>query len=64
MGEAIAVIRPLADAGDDISELWLARWLRDRDQLDELRQRAASGDGYAQRWLAEALRRLYLPHGR
>ena len=33
--EAIEVIRPLADAGDDLAELWLARWLADCDRLDE-----------------------------
>src|SRR5258707_7602453 len=37
--EAIEVIRPLADAGDDVAELWLARWLAERGQVDELRQR-------------------------
>ncbi len=55
--EAIAVIRPLADAGDDVAELWLARWLADGDHLDELRQRADSGGYHAlpelARWLAD-----------
>src|SRR5260370_5219923 len=37
--EAIEVIRPLADAGDDVAELWLARGLPAGDHLDELRQR-------------------------
>jgi hypothetical protein len=37
--EGIEVIRPLADAGDDIVELWLAWWLAEPDHLDELRQR-------------------------
>ena len=55
--DAIEVIRPLADAGDDIAQLWLARWLADRDQLDELRQRSASGGYHALTelagWLAD-----------
>jgi hypothetical protein len=37
------VIRPPADAGDEVAELWLTRWLADGDHLDELRRRAASG---------------------
>lgn len=41
--EAIEVIRPVADAGDDIAQLWLARWLAERDYLDELRHRAGAG---------------------
>jgi hypothetical protein len=47
MEEAIAVIRPLADAGDDVAELWLARWLADSDLLDELRRWAAAGGFHA-----------------
>lgn len=27
--EALTLIRPLADAGDDIAQLWQARWLTD-----------------------------------
>ena len=42
-------IRPLADAGDDVAELWLARWLADCDRLDELRERAGSGSYHASR---------------
>ena len=42
--EAIEAIRPLAEAGDDVADLWLARWLADGDHLQELRQRAASGN--------------------
>jgi hypothetical protein len=70
--EAIQVIRPLADAGDDVAELWLARWLADSDQLDELRQRAASGSHPAMQelagWLArhehlDELRELVVDHG-
>src|SRR5215510_2555963 len=53
--EAIEVIRPLADAGDDVAGLWLARWLADLDQVDELRQRAASGSYHAVHELAEWL---------
>jgi hypothetical protein len=56
-GEAIEVIRPLADAGDDVAQLWLARWLAEQDQLDELRQRAGAGGYYAlvelAGWLAD-----------
>ena len=50
--EAIAVIRPLADAGDDVAELWLARLLADGAHLDELRQRAASSGYHALHELA------------
>ena len=53
--EAIEVIRPLADAGDDVAELWLARWLADRGRLDELRERAGSGSRHAARELARTL---------
>jgi len=49
------MIRPLADAGDDVAELWLARWLADCDHLGELRQRAAAGGYHA---LQELARRL------
>jgi hypothetical protein len=45
--EAIAVIQPLADAGEDIPQLWLARWLAADDRIGELRQRADAGDEYA-----------------
>jgi hypothetical protein len=38
-----------------VAELWLARWLADGDHLDELRQRAISGDEYAQHYLDETL---------
>ena len=51
------VIRPLADAGDDVAELWLARWLADSDRLDELRQRADRGCYHAGRLLARCLAR-------
>jgi hypothetical protein len=54
--EAISVIRPLADARDDVADLWLARWLTDGEHLDELRQRARAGSYHAAhelaRWLA------------
>jgi len=52
LGEAIELIRPLADAGDDITELWLARWLADCGRLEELRQRADRGSYHAARKLA------------
>jgi hypothetical protein len=55
MEEAIEVIRPLADAGDDVADLWLARWLADCDRLDELRRRADSGSYHAVRELARRL---------
>jgi hypothetical protein len=55
LGKAIEVIRPLADAGDDVAGLWLARWLADLDQVEELRQRAASGSFHAVHELAEWL---------
>jgi hypothetical protein len=45
--EAIALISPLADAGEDIAQLWLARWLAGCDQAGELRQRADAGDDHA-----------------
>jgi hypothetical protein len=45
--EAIALIRPLADVGEDIARLWLARWLAECDQAGELRQRADAGDDHA-----------------
>jgi len=70
-GEAIEVIRPLADAGDDVAGLWLARWLADIDQVDELRQRVASGSYHAVHelagWLAwherlDELRQLMVDH--
>jgi hypothetical protein len=51
------VIGPLADAGDDVAELWLARWLADGDHIDELRRRAATGSCHALHslawWLAD-----------
>jgi hypothetical protein len=55
--EAVPVIRPLADAGEDVAQLWLARWLADCGQLGELRQRADAGDDHAVQelgqWLAD-----------
>ena len=55
MEEAIEVIRPLADAGDDVAELWLARWLADCDRLDEVRERAGTGGYHASHELARLL---------
>lgn len=40
--EAIEVIRPLAD-GENVAEMWLARWLAEGDHPGELRQRADDG---------------------
>ena len=51
------MVTALADAADEVAELWLARWLADGDHVDELRQRAASGNYPALHelagWLAE-----------
>jgi hypothetical protein len=58
------VLRVCADLEDEEARHGLIRWLARHGHLDELRQRAASGDVYVRRWLAEALRRIYLPHGR
>jgi hypothetical protein len=55
--EAIEVIRPVADAGEDVAELWLACWLDESDRLDELRQRADGGSYHAGRLLARCLAR-------
>jgi hypothetical protein len=55
MEEAIEVILPLADAGDDVADRWLARWLADCDRLGELRRRAGSGSYPALRELARRL---------
>ena len=69
--EAIEVIRPLADTGNEVDELWLARWLADADHPDELRQRAAGGSYYVLHelagWLAgherlDELRQLMVDH--
>jgi len=49
------VTRVCADLGDEIARHGLIRWLARNGHLDELRQRAASGDEYAQHWLGEAL---------
>jgi hypothetical protein len=55
LGEVNEVIRPLADAGDEVAELWLARWLADCNRLGELRQRAGRGGYHASRLLARRL---------
>ena len=47
------VLRLLADLGDKTSSSRLARRLAREGALDELRQRAADGDVYAEHWLAE-----------
>ena len=46
-GVSEELIRPLADAGEDIAQLWLARWLAGCDQAGELRRRADAGDDHA-----------------
>jgi hypothetical protein len=56
--------RMCADLGDEPARHGLIRWLARTGQLDELRQRAESGDDYARDWLAVALRRRFDPHGR
>jgi hypothetical protein len=48
-------LRVLADAGHKASRMHLGRLLAREGRLDELRQRADSGDEYAQHWLGEAL---------
>lgn len=48
------VRRAFADLGHEASQAHLARWLAREGCLDELRQRAESGDEYAQYWLGEA----------
>jgi hypothetical protein len=53
--EATEVIRPAADAGDEVAELWLARWLAGGEHLGELRQRADDGSYPALHELAEWL---------
>ena len=58
------VTRVCADLGDELARHGLIRWLARSGQLDELRERAESGDDYARDWLAVALRRRYEPHGR
>lgn len=47
----------MAEAGDDVAELWLARWLADGDHIGELRRQAATGSCHALHslagWLAD-----------
>jgi hypothetical protein len=49
------VLRVLADLGNRQGRAWLARRLAREGHMDELRQRAASGDEYAQQQLDEPL---------
>jgi hypothetical protein len=58
------VTRMCADLGDETARHGLIRCLASGGQLDELCERAESGDDYARKWLAVALRRRYDPHGR
>jgi len=53
--EAVDLIRPLAEAGEDVARLWLARWLADSDPA-ELRRRAETGDFYCLEVLADSVR--------
>ena len=53
--DAVELIRPLADAGEDVASLWLARWLEDSDPA-ELRRRAQAGDFYCLQVLADSVR--------
>jgi hypothetical protein len=46
---------PASRCGEDIAQLWLARWLADCGQAGELRQRADAGNGHALDELAEWL---------
>ena len=48
-------LRVLADAGHKASRMHLGRRLAREGRLDELRQRADSGDEYARYWLDEVL---------
>jgi hypothetical protein len=52
---SLDVLRVLADLGDKRSRHGLARRLAREGHLDELRQRAISGDEYAQHYLDETL---------
>jgi hypothetical protein len=47
------VTRVCSDLGDEAARHGLIRWLARNGHLDELRQRAASGDEYAQQWLKD-----------
>jgi hypothetical protein len=47
----LGTLRLLADLGEKRSRIWLARRLAREGLVDELRQRAASGDEYAQQQL-------------
>ena len=49
------MIRPLADAGEDLASLWLWRWLADSDPA-ELRRRPQAGDFYCLEVLADSVR--------
>jgi hypothetical protein len=51
----IDVLRLRVDLGDDSARGQLARRLAREGHLDELRERAESGDRYARYWLAEGL---------
>jgi len=49
----LRVLRVLADLGSKASQAGLVRRLAREGRLDELRERAESGDVYAQAWLSE-----------
>jgi hypothetical protein len=51
----LRVLRVLANLGNEASRAGLARRLAREGRLDELRERAVSGDGYAQACLSEQL---------
>ena len=60
--EAANLIRPLAEAGDEVAAMWLARWLAGGDSYRfgsgdtaELRERAQAGDYYSIQALAYVL---------
>jgi hypothetical protein len=47
--------RSVGDEADDAARWWQAYLLAEHDQVDELRERAAAGDGHARRQLASWL---------
>jgi hypothetical protein len=47
------MIRALSEDTEDAARWWQAYVLAENDHLDELRERAESGDGHARYWLAE-----------
>lgn len=54
-GEAVAMIRGLDEDTEDAAQWWRAYVLAENDQVEELRELAADGDGHARRQLASWL---------